>query len=208
MKKIFMSICLMSIIVVSLYLFKDTLFAFNIGKSNNYPVVTVVFSNNKEVVIELYPSQAPNTVNNFLDLADQGFYEYTFVSRIIPGYFVQAGDPIGDGYGYPGYYIESECKYNGTSNSISLTRGTVSMARGQDFNTEGSQFFILTQDARHLNGQYSAFGKVISGMEVIDNFGTTELDSDYQPKQDIFIKEVKVELNGYEPQAPEVYLAD
>ncbi|OOB79907.1 MAG: hypothetical protein BEN18_02570 [Epulopiscium sp. Nuni2H_MBin001] len=175
--------------------------------SNNYPIVTITFDNNKEIKIELYPNEAPNTVNNFIDLANQGFYEYTFVSKIIPGYFVQAGDPIGNGFGYPGYYIESECKFNGINNKISLTRGTVAMARGEAFDTEGSQFFILTEDARHLTGQYSAFGSVIEGMEVIDKLGTVELDNDYMPQDPIFITDISVELNGYEPESPEVITA-
>ncbi len=174
---------------------------------NNYPVVTITFDDNKVITIELYPDEAPNTVNNFIDLAQQGFYEYTFVSKIIPGYFVQAGDPIGNGFGYPGYFIESECKFNGSNNKVSLVRGTVAMARSEGFNTEGSQFFILTEDAKHLNGQYSAFGSVIEGMEIIDKLGTVELDTDFMPQDPIFITNISVELNGYVPESPQVITA-
>ncbi len=129
---------------------------------------------------------------------------YVIVLKGYRRYFVQAGDPIGDGFGFPGYYIESECKFNNFTNNLSLTRGTIAMARGTDFNTEGSQFFILTEDAKHLNGQYSAFARVISGMDVIDKFGTVELDSDYTPQEAIFITNIEVELNGYIPEAPKV----
>ncbi len=204
MKKVIMSIGFICTFAIAMY-YSGIIFASDEGE--DYPIVTITFDDDKVVKIELYPEEAPNTVNNFLDLAIQGFYEYTFVSKIIPGYFVQAGDPIGNGFGYPGYYIESECKFNGISNKIALTRGTVAMARSEGFNTEGSQFFILTEDAKHLNGQYSAFGSVIEGMEIIDKLGTVELDTDYMPQEAIFITNISVELNGYEPESPNVITA-
>ncbi|ONI46449.1 hypothetical protein AN641_00240 [Candidatus Epulonipiscioides gigas] len=172
------------------------------------PVVTISFDNGKKIEIELYPHYAPNTVNNFLDLAETGFYEYTFISQVVPGYFVKMGDPIGNGYGFPGYNIKSECKYNHFDNNLSLTRGTVAMARRKDFNTEGSQFFILTEDAKYLNGQYSAFGRVIKGMEILDEFGTLELNSNYQPKKQIFITEISIDLNDYVKSSPIIYTGD
>ena len=136
------------------------------------PTATVTFSNGDKVKIELYPEEAPNTVSNFIYLAEEGFYEGTFVNRVIPGYLVQAGDPIGNGYGFPGYYISTECKYNGVRNKLSHQRGTVSMARSKDYNTEGSQFFVVLDDDRTLNGQYSDCGRVVEGVEVIEQMTT------------------------------------
>ncbi|OOB77080.1 MAG: hypothetical protein BEN19_02480, partial [Epulopiscium sp. Nuni2H_MBin003] len=164
--------------------------------------------NGYQIKIELYPDDAPNTVNNFIDLAESGFYEYTFISQVIPGFYVKMGDPRGDGFGYPGYYIESECKFNNHNNRVSLTRGTLAMARSESFNTEGSQFFIVTQDSTHLNGQYSAFARVIEGIEVIDNFGTLELDSDYIPNNEVFITNIEIELNGYIPAETIIFAND
>ncbi|MGL6173579.1 MAG: peptidylprolyl isomerase [Cellulosilyticaceae bacterium] len=156
------------------------------------PVATVYFNTGQQIKIELYPEEAPNTVENFIYLAQQGFYEKTYVNRIIPGYLIQAGDPIGNGYGYPGYFIASECRYNGTKNRLSHTKGTVSMARAQDFNTEGSQFFVLLEDDRSLNGQYSAFGRVIEGLEILESMTTLELDENYKPREELLIEKIEI----------------
>ncbi|ONI40074.1 hypothetical protein AN640_01485 [Candidatus Epulonipiscium fishelsonii] len=161
------------------------------------PTATIYFETGEEITILLYPDEAPNTVNNFIHLAEQNFYNYTYINKIVPGYFIQGGDPIGNGYGFPGYFIKSECKYNGVNNNISLTKGVIAMARGSTFNTEGSQFFILTEDSKQLNGQFSAFGKVISGMDVIDTMETVELDNKYGPRQTIKIREIIIDTKGY-----------
>lgn len=168
------------------------------------PIATVTFSNGEKVKIELYPEEAPNTVRNFIYLAEEGFYEGTFVNRVIPGYLVQAGDPIGNGYGFPGYYISTECRYNGVRNRLSHQRGTVSMARSKDYNTEGSQFFILLDDDRTLNGQYSAFGKIIEGLEVIDRMTTLEINEKYMPREPITIVDIEIALYDYEVTMPSV----
>ncbi len=207
MRKIIVCFGIICILFLGTWLIKDAIVAYTTMEEGKYPVVTIEFETGEQIQIMLYPDDAPNTVKNFIELTEQGFYDYTLINRIIPSYFVQGGDPIGNGYGYAGYYIESECKYNGFNNSLSMTRGTVAMARGESFNTEGSQFFILTKDAKHLNGQYSAFGKVISGMEVIDKMGTIELDTKYQPKDPLYIKEVTVDTKGYPYEQPEVFAA-
>lgn len=159
------------------------------------PIATVYFNTGQQIRIELYPEEAPNTVENFIYLAQQGFYEETYVNRIIPGYLIQAGDPIGNGYGYPGYFIASECKYNGIKNRLSHIKGTVSMARAQDFNTEGSQFFVLLEDDRSLNGQYSAFGRVVEGLEILESMTTLELDENYKPREELLIEKIEVETS-------------
>ena len=130
-----------------------------------HPLVTVTLSNHTTFKIRLYPEEAPNTVCNFIELANCGFYENLGFSKILPNYFVQTGDTIGNGTGFPGYFIQSECEANGFDNDLACEMGTVCMARGDKFNTEGSQFFILLCDAPELEGDYTAFGKVVTGLE-------------------------------------------
>nr|WP_302595321.1 peptidylprolyl isomerase [uncultured Cellulosilyticum sp.] len=129
------------------------------------PIVTVDLSNNTSFKMQLDPEAAPNTVCNFIDLARCGFYNGLGFSKILPNYFVQTGDTIGNGTGYPGYFIKSECKDNGYPNKLKCLQGTVCMARSDKFNTEGSQFFVLLKDAPELDGRYTAFGTVIEGLE-------------------------------------------
>lgn len=169
-----------------------------------HPIAKIHFSNGESIKMELYPEQAPNTVRNFIYLAEKDFYNGTFVNRVIPGYFIQTGDPIGNGYGYPGYFIESECKYNGVRNRLTHTKGTVSMARSSEFNTEGCQFFILLEDDKSLNGQYAAFGRVVEGIESLENMGTIELDENYLPREPIAIESIELELNTYSIENPKV----
>lgn len=130
-----------------------------------FPIVEVMLSSGDTFKIQLNPREAPNTVCNFIDLASCGFYEGLGFSKILPNYFVQTGDTIGNGTGYPGYFIKSECKANGYPNDLKCLQGTVCMARGEKFNTEGSQFFILLRDAPELDGDFAAFGTVIEGLE-------------------------------------------
>lgn len=168
MKKILTFISVMSIGIISTvyicFLYRRSLPTVALP----HPTAQVTLSNGEDFKIELYPEEAPNTVNNFIYLATRKFYNNTVINRILPDYLVQVGDTLGNGYGFPGYFIKSECRYNGVDNKLKHTKGTVSMARGDKFNTEGSQFFILLTDDRGLNGQYSAFGKVIEGMESIE----------------------------------------
>lgn len=132
------------------------------------PVVTIEMAAGGAIKIELYPHVAPNTVNNFIDLVQKGFYNGLVFHRIIPGFMIQGGCPQGSGMGGPGYGIKGEFTANGFPNDLSHTRGVISMARSQANDSAGSQFFIMHKDSLGLDGSYTAFGKVISGMEVVD----------------------------------------
>lgn len=134
----------------------------------NKPIVTIIMEDGGEIKIELYPSVAPETVNNFISLAKKGFYDGTIFHRTIPGFMAQGGDPEGTGMGGPGYSIKGEFSKNGVENKLSHVRGVVSMARSSMPNSAGSQFFIVVDDSTFLDGEYAAFGSVISGMDVVD----------------------------------------
>src|SRR5699024_11766750 len=121
-----------------------------------------------DVVIELYPNVARNTVNNFISLVEDGFYDGLTFHRIIPEFMIQGGDPEGTGIGGPGYSIVGEFANNGYKNDLVHERGVLSMARTQDVDSAGSQFFIMVDNAPHLDGEYAAFGKVVEGMDVVD----------------------------------------
>lgn len=159
------------------------------------PIAEVMLSNDTSFKIQLQPEAAPNTVCNFIDLAKCGFYQGLSFSKILPHYFVQTGDTIGNGTGYPGYFIKSECSANGYPNKLECLQGTVCMARGEKFNTEGSQFFVLLRDAPELDGRYTAFGTVIEGLE---NLMTLTEDSE------VTITEVDVETFHITYKEPQV----
>ncbi|HJB38004.1 MAG TPA: peptidylprolyl isomerase, partial [Candidatus Acutalibacter ornithocaccae] len=129
------------------------------------PIVTIQTTQGT-LKVELYPEVAPNTVNNFIYLVKRGFYDGTIFHRVIPGFMIQGGDPEGTGMGGPGYGIQGEFAMNGFQNGLRHTTGVISMARSQRPNSAGSQFFIMVDDAPHLDGQYAAFGKVIEGIDV------------------------------------------
>lgn len=135
---------------------------------NKKPVVTIEMENRGIIKIELYPSIAPETVNNFIYLVEQGFYNGTIFHRTIPGFMAQGGDPEGTGMGGPGYSIKGEFSKNGVENKLSHVRGVVSMARSMIPDSAGSQFFIVVEDSTFLDGEYAAFGSVIQGMDVVD----------------------------------------
>lgn len=138
------------------------------GKKQN-PQVTIEMDDGEKIVLELYPEYAPNTVNNFISLVNKGFYDGTVFHRIIEGFMIQGGDPTGTGMGGPGYGIDGEFLDNGfKQNTLKHERGVISMARSQNLNSAGSQFFIMHEDAPFLNDKYAPFGKVISGIEVVD----------------------------------------
>ena len=132
------------------------------------PIVTIEMENGGVMKAELYPEIAPNTVNNFISLVKQGFYDGVIFHRVIPGFMIQGGDPKGVGVGGPGYTIHGEFAANGFKNDLKHDRGVLSMARTMAPNSAGSQFFIMHEDSPHLDGQYAAFGKVIEGIEVVD----------------------------------------
>ncbi len=165
----------------------------------NTPIVTIEMDNGKQIKLELYPETAPNTVNNFIALVRDGFYDGVTFHRIIPGFMIQGGDPYGTGMGGPGYSIKGEFAANGFKNNLAHDRGVLSMARSGRPDTAGSQFFIMVDKAPHLDGQYAAFGKVTEGIEVCDEIVMTPRDYNDRPIEVQRMKKVTVELNGYTP---------
>lgn len=145
------------------------------------------------VEVELYKDVAPITVENFVKLANKGFYNGLTFHRIIKGFMIQGGCPKGNGTGGPGYQIKGEFSSNGVNNPLKHTRGVISMARAMDPNSAGSQFFIMHQDAPHLDGQYAAFGKVIKGIEVVDAIASVETNYFDMPLEKVVIKQIKIE---------------
>ena len=146
-------------------------------------MVTIQMENGKEIKIELYPDVAPATVENFLNLVKDGFYDGLIFHRVIPGFMIQGGCPQGTGMGGPGHTIKGEFAANGVKNDLRHTRGVLSMARSGNPNSAGSQFFIMHADAPHLDGQYAAFGKVIEGMDVVDEIAAVPTDYSDRPKK-------------------------
>ena len=141
---------------------------------------------------ELYPEIAPNTVNNFISLVKKGFYDGTIFHRVIPGFMIQGGDPEGSGLGGPGYGIKGEFASNGWKNPLKHTRGVISMARSMMPNSAGSQFFIMHKDAPHLDGDYAAFGKVVEGIEVVDEIAGVKTDRNDRPTTPVVMKTVRI----------------
>ena len=139
---------------------------------------------------ELYPEIAPITVENFESLVNDHFYDHLIFHRVIPGFMIQGGCPQGNGTGGPGYSIKGEFAANGVKNDLKHTRGVLSMARAMDPNSAGSQFFIMVADARHLDGQYAAFGRVVEGMDIVDEIASVPTDFRDRPKIDMVIKSV------------------
>jgi peptidyl-prolyl cis-trans isomerase B (cyclophilin B) len=169
-------------------------------KMSNNPIVTITMENNDEMKIELYPEVAQNTVNNFISLVENKFYDGLIFHRVIEGFMLQAGCPDGNGMGGPGYSIKGEFSGNGVKNDLIHERGVLSMARSQMNNSAGSQFFVMHKDSPHLDGQYAAFGKVIEGLEIVDKIASVATDRNDRPKNDKIMSKVIVELNGYEPE--------
>lgn len=173
------------------------------ARSEDNPIVTITMENNEQIVIELFPSIAPNTVTNFVSLIEEGFYDGVIFHRVIPGFMIQGGDPEGTGSGGPGYSIPGEFNANNFNNPLPHERGVISMARTNDPNSAGSQFFIMHDHSPHLDGNYAAFGKVIEGMAIVDNIAVVETRGE-APKEDQRMKTVTVETHGIEYGAPEV----
>jgi peptidyl-prolyl cis-trans isomerase B (cyclophilin B) len=167
------------------------------------PIVTFTMENGGTITAELYPDIAPNTANNFISLIKQGFYNGLIFHRVISGFMLQGGCPLGQGYGGPGYSIKGEFTANGFKNELKHTRGVLSMARSQSHDSAGSQFFIMHQDAPHLDGQYAAFGKVTSGLDVVDAIAGVETDYDDRPVTDQRMKKVTVDTQGVDYPEPE-----
>ena len=166
------------------------------------PIVTFEMENGKVFKAELYPEVAPNTVNNFLSLVRKGFYDGVIFHRVIAGFMIQGGDPKGIGVGGPGYCIKGEFAANGVKNDRKHTRGVLSVARTQVPDSAGSQFFVMHADADYLDGQYAAFGKVIEGMDVVDEIASTRTDFRDKPLEEQKMKKVTAETFGVEYPEP------
>ena len=158
----------------------------------NNPIVTIEMQDGGIITCELYPDIAPQSVYNFISLANAGFYDGLIFHRVIPGFMIQGGCPNGNGMGGPGYCIKGEFAANGVSNDLRHTRGVLSMARAMDPNSAGSQFFIMHQDAPHLDGQYAAFGHVVSGMDAVDEIAAVATDWNDKPRTPVVMEKVEV----------------
>lgn len=156
------------------------------------PMVEIEMENGGIMRLELYPDIAPITVENFLDLVNDGFYDGLIFHRVINNFMIQGGDPTGTGMGGSENTIKGEFAQNGVKNDLSHTRGVISMARSQSYDSASSQFFIVHQDSTYLDGSYAAFGKMVDGYDVLDEIATTPTDSSYKPLTDQVIKTIRV----------------
>ena len=166
------------------------------------PIVTFE-TNQGTIKAELFPDVAPNTVNNFISLVKRGFYDGLIFHRVIPGFMIQGGDPQGTGMGGPGYSIKGEFIMNNFNNELLHKRGVLSMARSQSPNSAGSQFFIMVDDAPHLNAQYASFGQVIEGMEAVDKIVAAQRDYNDRPLENQIMEKVTIETFGVDYPEPE-----
>lgn len=167
------------------------------------PIATILMESGNSIKIELYPEAARNTVNNFISLINSKFYDGLIFHRVIDGFMIQGGCPHGTGMGGAGYNINGEFSFNGFKNPLKHERGVISMARASSPNSASSQFFIMHQDAPHLDGQYAAFGKVIEGMDEVDRIAKVRVDYQDKPIQDQRISSITVDLFDYEFKEPQ-----
>ncbi len=157
------------------------------------PIATLTMNDGGVIKIELYPDIAPITVDNFVKLCNEGFYDGLIFHRVIKGFMIQGGDPEGTGMGGPGYSIKGEFEQNGVKNDLKHTEGVISMARSADPDSAGSQFFIMHKTSPHLDGAYAAFGKTIEGMDVVNKIAETRTDWGDRPLEDQVIKSIRIE---------------
>ena len=167
------------------------------------PIVTIKIKDGGDIKAELYPEIAPNTVNNFISLINKGFYNGITFHRVIPGFMIQGGCPNGTGEGGPGYSIKGEFKSNKFKNDLAHSEGVLSMARTAAPNSAGSQFFIMSSDASHLDGEYAAFGKVTEGLDIVKKIVSSKRDYRDKPVQDQVMEQVTVETFGEVYPEPE-----
>ena len=167
------------------------------------PIVTITMEDGRVMKAELYPEIAPNTVNNFISLIKKGYYNGLTFHRVIYNFMLQGGCPDGTGMGGPGYHIKGEFSQNGFQNDFKHTPGVLSMARTMMPNSAGSQFFIMHKDAPHLNGAYAAFGKIIEGMEVVNEIAECDTDFSDKPLDPQIMKTVTVDTFGVDYPEPE-----
>jgi peptidyl-prolyl cis-trans isomerase B (cyclophilin B) len=176
-----------------------------IASNDKLPVATIKVKDYGEMKLELYPSIAPNTVNNFISLANKGFYNGLNFHRIIDKFMVQGGDPQGNGTGGPGYSIKGEFSTNNFPNKLLHKVGIISMARSAEANSAGSQFFIMTADAPHLDGNYAAFGRIIDGLDVLTKLSKVKTDKNNndKPLKDVVVESISVDTKGIQYNEPE-----
>ena len=160
----------------------------------NNPIITITMENGGVIKAELYPEIAPISTENFISLAQKGFYDGLIFHRVIPGFMIQGGCPDGTGMGGPGHHIKGEFAANGVKNDLKHSRGVLSMARAMSKDSAGSQFFIMHKDSPHLDGQYAAFGKVIEGMDQVDAIAAEPTDRSDRPKAPQRIKTMTVSV--------------
>ena len=167
------------------------------------PIVTFEMENGDIMKAELYPEIAPNTVNNFISLVQNGFYDGLIFHRVIRGFMIQGGCPDGTGMGGPGYTIKGEFSQNGFANDVRHTEGVLSMARAMHPDSAGSQFFSMHKNSPHLDGAYAAFGKITEGMDIVNKIAETATDYSDRPLEEQKMKKVTVDTMGVEYPAPE-----
>ena len=167
------------------------------------PVVTITMENGDNIKVELYPEIAPNTVNNFISLVNKKFYDGLIFHRVIEGFMIQGGCPEGIGIGGPGYQIKGEFAANGFANDLKHSAGVISMARAQHPDSAGSQFFIMHKDCPYLDGEYAAFGKIVEGMDVVNQIADTATDFSDRPLDEQRMKKVTVDTQGVDYPEPE-----
>ena len=167
------------------------------------PIITITMENGDVMKAELYPEVAPNTVNNFLSLVGNGFYDGLIFHRVIKGFMIQGGCPDGTGMGGPGYTIKGEFSQNGFQNDLRHTPGVLSMARAMHPDSAGSQFFIMHETSPHLDGAYAAFGQIIEGMDVVNKIAEVRTDYSDRPMKEQKIKSMTAETFGETYPEPE-----
>jgi len=167
------------------------------------PIIKIEMASGGVITAELYPEVAPNTVNNFIALASEGFYDGTIFHRVIPDFMIQGGDPTGTGMGGPDHRIKGEFAQNGFKNNLKHTRGVLAMARSMSPNSAGSQFFICVADCPWLDGAYATFGKVIDGMDEVDRIVSVDRNRADKPFEDQVMQKVTVDTLGVSYPAPE-----
>ncbi|MPQ44906.1 peptidylprolyl isomerase [Clostridium tarantellae] len=173
------------------------------NENSELPIATIKVKDYGTITAELYPNKAPETVKNFISLANEGFYNNLTFHRVIKDFMIQGGCPLGTGTGGPDYSIKGEFSANGFENDLAHTEGIISMARSQNPNSAGSQFFIVTKDSPHLDGNYAAFAKVIEGMDVAHKIENTKTGNNDKPTKEVKIEEIKVDTKGVKYEKPE-----
>ncbi len=166
------------------------------------PIATIQIDGYEDMTFVLFPDKAPESVNNFIELANSGFYDGLTFHRIVTDFVLQGGDPEGTGTGGPGYSIKGEFKNNGVENDLTHQKGALAMARSQDNDSAGSQFYICFDDVKNLDGDYAVFGYMLSGEETLDKINKEISTSSGEPKEELKIKSIKVDTKGKDYPAP------